>query len=97
MIQQLAASTLSSSNVTVTADGVRLTNLSFGTVTTSADSKTKTFPLTINNFPGGDIKITISAGALKDASGNSSAQKVYEFSSRWSSTNLGCKHQQCSI
>ena len=75
----LAASTLSSSNVTVTADGVRLTNLSFGTVTTSADNKTKTFPLTINNFPGGDIKITISAGALKDTSGNSSAQKVYEF------------------
>ena len=75
----LAASTLSSSNVTVTADGVRLTNLSFGTVTTSADNKTKTFPLTINNFPGGDIRITISAGALKDTSGNSSTQKIYEF------------------
>ena len=75
----LATSTLSSSNVTVTADGVRLTNLSFGTVTTSSDNKTKTFPLTINNFPGGDIKITISAGALKDAAGNTSAQKVYEF------------------
>ena len=75
----LAASTLSSSNVTVTADGVRLTNLSFGTVTTSSDNKTKTFPLTINNFPGGDIRITISAGALKDTSGNSSTQKIYEF------------------
>ena len=75
----LAASTLSSSNVTVTADGVRLTNLSFGTVTTSSDNKTKTFPLTINNFPGGNIRITISAGALKDTSGNTSTQKIYEF------------------
>ena len=99
--QKLATSTLSSSNVTVTADGVKLTNLSFGTITTSSDSKTKTFPLTINNFPGGDIKITISAGALKDANGNTSAQKVYQFSvdgevPTWETniSNVDIMHQQ---
>ena len=76
----LATTTLSSSNVTITADGTKLTNLSFGSVTTSSDNKTKTFPLTINNFPGGNIKITIAAGALKDTTGNTSDQKIYEFS-----------------
>ena len=83
----LASTTLSSSNVKITATDKNgntstLNNLSFGSVTTSADSKTKTFPLTINNFPGGDIKITISAGALKDVTGNESGPNstVYEFS-----------------
>ena len=81
----LASTTLSSSNVSITAtdkngNTTSLNNLSFGSVTTSSDSKTKTFPLTINNFPGGDIKITISSGALKDTTGNTSEQKIYEFS-----------------
>ena len=48
---------------------------SFGTVSTS--SKTKTFPITLNNYTGGEIVITVSAGALVDTTNNSSAEKIY--------------------
>ena len=71
-----SASTLTkSSNISITVDGTSTTNYTIGTATTSGN--TKTFPITINNFTGGTVKVTISAGALKDTAGNTSAQKEY--------------------
>ena len=73
------ASVLSSSNVTVTINNVAVSadDLDFGT--TVLNDKTKTFPLTIKNFRGGTVKITIAAGGLVDTAGNTSALKEYEF------------------
>ena len=72
--------TLSSSNVTVTMGGktanVTFSNGGKGTI----NDKTITFELTINSFVGGQINISISAGALKDTSNNLSAAKTYSFS-----------------
>ena len=72
--------TLSSSNVTVTMGGktanVTFSNGGKGTI----NDKTITFELTINSFVGGQINISISAGALKDTSNNLSVAKTYSFS-----------------
>ena len=61
------ASVLNSNNVTVTMGG-KTANVTFGKAT--LNDKIKTFPLTINNFTGGNITVAISAGALVDASEN---------------------------
>lgn len=74
-----SSSTLNSSKVTVKVGGttVSSSNLTFGTASLSSDNKTKTFPLTIKNYTGGTIEITIKAGALVDEWGNTSATKTY--------------------
>ena len=76
-----STSVLNTSNLTVTVDGVAVTssNLTIGTGTLASGSKTKTFPISIKNFKGGNVKIAIKAGALKDTSGNTSAYKEYQF------------------
>jgi len=81
------------SNVKITVGGTNTTNFTLGTATTSSDSKTKTFPITLNSYTGGEIIITVSAGALKDTAGNSSAVKEYKITPDitkpvWSYQNL---------
>ena len=70
-----SSSVLTTSNVKITVGGTETKDFAFGTVSTS--SKTKTFPITLNNYTGGEIVITVSAGALVDAANNSSAEKIY--------------------
>ena len=95
-----SSSVLNSNNTTVKVNGkqVATSNLAFGSTSTSKNSSgyviNKTFPLTIKSFTGGDVEITISAGALVDTSENSSAQKVYTFTvdgtlPEWSSSISG--------
>lgn len=75
-----ALSVLNSNKVTVKVNGSTVTaNTTFGSGTLSSDGKSKTFPITIGNFTGGSVEITIKAGALVDTSENSSAKKVYSF------------------
>ena len=52
--------------MTITTDGtaVSSSDITIGTTTLSSDGKTKTFPITVRNFKGGDVVITISSGAL---------------------------------
>ena len=88
-----SSSTLTTSNVKITVGGTNTTNFTLGTATTSSDSKTKTFPITLNSYTGGEIIITVSAGALKDTAGNSSAVKEYKITPDitkpvWSYQNL---------
>ena len=45
----------------------------------SADQLTKTFPITLNNYTGGIVEVSISTGALKDNSGKISDSKSYTF------------------
>ena len=54
-------------------------NVEFGTTTISADQLTKTFPITLKNYTGGIVEISISTGALKDNSGKISDSKTYTF------------------
>lgn len=70
-----SSSVLTTSNVKITVGGTETKDFAFGTVSTS--SKTKTFPITLNNYTGGEIVITVSAGALVDTANNSSAEKIY--------------------
>ena len=64
--------------MTITVDGTKITDWTVGN-TTLTSGKTKTFPITINNFPGGTVRVSILAGALEDTSGNKSAAKEYSF------------------
>ena len=70
-----SSSVLTTSNVKITVGGTETKDFAFGTASTS--SKTKTFPITLNNYTGGEIVITVSAGALVDMANNSSAEKIY--------------------
>ena len=79
---KLQQTTLSTSNVSVTVGG-KSASFSFsnsGQGQLSNNNKTITFGMTISNFTGGNVTITINAGALKDAAGNSSVKKSYSFS-----------------
>ena len=79
---KLQQTTLSTSNVSVTVGG-KSASFSFsnrGQGQLSNNNKTITFGITISNFTGGNVTITINAGALKDAAGNSSVKKSYSFS-----------------
>ena len=75
------ASSTISSKVTVVIGNTTWSssNLVFGSASTGSNGKSMTFPLTIKNFTGGTVKITVAAGALVDAAGNTSAQKTYSF------------------
>ena len=72
-----SSSVLTTSNVKITVGGTETKDFTLGTASTSSDSKTKTFPVTLNSYTGGEIVITVSAGALVDAANNSSAEKIY--------------------
>ena len=65
-------------NATITVGG-STASVTYGTTSFDSSTQAKTFPVTINNYTGGIIKITIAEGSLKDTANNKSIQKIYEF------------------
>lgn len=65
-------------NATITVGG-STASVTYGTTSFDSSTQAKTFPVTINSYTGGIIKITIAEGSLKDTANNKSIQKIYEF------------------